>query len=95
MNSFSEIPISEASVHLWKKFLDKRDNSNYTNDEVLTIIKSDPNPVEYEEKKLVIETKKYASENQRSDLVKSIILDNGGDLDSEEDVPGVAEYEIE
>jgi len=33
--------------------------------------------------------------NQRSDLVKCVILDSGGELEEYESVPVIAEYEVE
>ena len=94
-DSFKQIPISATTIRQWKIFLKDRDHKEYNDDEVLAIIKDDPNPEEYEDKEQVNKTKKFNYENQRSDLVKCTILDNGGELEDYEDVPAVEEFEIE
>ena len=94
-DSFKQIPLSQNSIRQWKKFLDSRDKVEYSNEEVLANIKNDPNPKEYEEKQLVNNTRDYNDKHQRSDLVKSVILDNGGELEDFEDIPVEAEFEIE
>ena len=86
-DSFKHIPVSESSIKTWKIFLADRDKKQYSDSEVLEIIKNDPNPEEYDEKDLVNKTIKFKKENQRSDLVKSIILNNGGELEENEDEP--------
>ena len=94
-DSFKEIPVSDKTVKVWKKFLHDRDKKDYSDDEVITIIKDDPNPEEYEDKNKQNKIVKMLDNNQRSDLVKCVILDSGGELEEYESVPIMAEYEIE
>lgn len=94
-DSFKQIPVSAATIRQWKIFLKDRDKKEYNDSEVLAIIKDDPNPDEYEDKELTNKTRDYNDKHQRSDLVKSVILDNGGELEDYEDVPAVEEFEIE
>ncbi len=94
-DSFKENPVSAATLRQWKIFLNDRDKKEYSDKEVLNIIKDDPSPKEYDQKELDNKTRDYNDKHQRSDLVKSVILDNGGELEEYEDVPVVAEFEIE
>jgi len=94
-DSFKQIPVSIKTVKVWKKFLHDRDNKDYSDEQIITIIKDDPNPEEYEDKDLHNKHIKMLDNNQRSDLVKCVILDSGGELEEYESVPVMAEYEIE
>jgi len=94
-DSFKQIPISDKTVKVWKKFLHDRDKKNYSDEEIITIIKDDPNPTEYEDKDQHNKIVKMLNKNQRSDLVKCVILDSGGELEEYESVPVMAEYEVE
>ena len=94
-DSFKQIPVSKNTIGQWKKFLYDRDKKNYSESEVLKIIKSDPNPKEYEEKQLVNETRDYRETHQRSNIVKCIVLDNGDELEEYEELPNVEVPEFE
>jgi len=94
-DSFKEIPVSTKTIKVWKKFLHDRDKKDYSDEQVITIIKDDPNPEEYEDKDQHNKIVKMLDNNQRSDLVKCVILDSGGELEEYESVPVIAEYEIE
>jgi len=94
-DSFKQIPVSVKTVKVWKTFLYDRDKKNYSDEQVITIIKDDPNPEEYEGKDLHNKQVKMLDENQRSDLVKCVILDSGGELEDYESVPVMAEFELE
>jgi len=93
-DSFKEIPVSIKTIKVWKGFLYDRDKKNYSDEEVITIIKDDPNPEEYEDKDKHNKIVKMLDNNQRSDLVKCVILDSGGELEEYESVPVMAEFEI-
>jgi len=94
-DSFKQIPVSIKTIKVWKKFLDDRDNKKHSDEEAIAIIKNDPNPEEYEDKEKHNKFVKMLDKNQRSDLVKCVILDNGGELEEYESVPVMAEYEVE
>jgi len=94
-DSFKQIPVSVKTIKVWKGFLYDRDKKNYSDEQVITIIKDDPNPEEYEDKDQHNKIVKMLDENQRSDLVKCVILDSGGELEEYESVPVMAEFELE
>jgi len=94
-DSFKEIPVSIKTIKVWKKFLHDRDKKDYSDEQVITIIKDDPNPTEYEDKDKHNKIVKMLDNNQRSDLVKCVILDSGGELEEYESVPVMAEFELE
>ena len=77
MNSFEEIPMSKATLDIWKKSLDLAGYDFKTEQDFLNFVHNDPSPDDIEQKLQTTERNNYVRTHQPSDLVKEIMLQNG------------------
>jgi len=68
-DSLAEIPHSQKTIELFKRYFDDVYGKRHTHDEVIKLMKADPNPNEHDKLKQARQNKEAKEEYIHSDLV--------------------------
>jgi len=72
-DSFDTIPATEKTISAFKAYFEKAMGEEITNEKAIELMKSDPNPKEYEEKEMKTKRREEQEENYHSEFIKDVI----------------------